>query len=549
MKSLRIVFLLFAVAIALTAGAGRVLAIDHSLFELDGDAVKNDPCLPNADDWDLLYGGKLNPPAVFTFASDPAPQSIFTGGGSKDIHDISSWKWKNGSVPDKDNVTNAYATAYIAGADNPRDNIQKGDLLVYFGCDRFATNGDAFLGFWFFQNRITLQGTTSGTFDGLHETGDVLVLVDFPQGTSSGPVISVIKWNPSNPTAASNLELLAVGSVPPGNDAVCSNNDEACANTNLTEQLSPWPYTPKYDTPGTFPPQAFFEGGINLTQLLGGTECFSAFLCESRSSEQFTATLKDFVLGQFPVCSISIEKTCQVIRLTTPADETTKHFVVNFEGDVTNTGAASIPAGAVLTVLDDAGTPNDASDDVIVQITLASDLPKEGTVHFSGQFFSDDNPPLNTVSASIAFQGTTISSEPFTIECTKMDLATELDLDKSCTTRLVTVGDVLAVQVDVTITVSVGGDVPLTVTAGDPQLPPVNGSTTGNVLNGVLINPGGSQTINLSYLPAQANGGEDNPCIAAFSDTVSAIGTSDVPGIDPVTATPITANCSLCDCE
>lgn len=547
MKNLRTVILAFAVAIVLMAGAGRVLAIDHSLFELDGDAMDNPSLI--GDDWDLLYGGKLNPPAVFAFVSDPAPKSIFTGGGSKDIYDISSWKWKDGSVPDKDNITNAYATAYIAAADNPQDNIEKGDLLVYFGCDRFAINGDAFLGFWFFQNRITLHGTTSGTFDGLHETGDVLILVDFPQGTRSGPMISVIKWNPANPTAASNLELIAVGAVPPGSAAVCSTNDEACATTNLTQQPSPWPYTPKSGSAGTFPAQAFFEGGINLTQLLGSTECFSSFLCESRSSEQFTATLKDFVLGQFPVCGISITKACQVVRLTTPADDTTKHFVVEFEGDVTNTGAASIPAGAVLTVLDDAGTPNNTTDDVIVTVTLVNDLLPGGTVHFSSQFFSDSNPPLNTVNASIAFQGTTISAEPFTIECTKLDLNPVLTLDKSCTTKLVTVGDVLAVQVDVTITVSVGGNVPLTVTASDPELPPVNGSTTGNVLNGVLMNPGDTQTINLSYLPTQANGGEDNPCTAAFSDTVSAIGTSDVPGVDPVTATPVTANCSLCDCE
>jgi hypothetical protein len=224
------------------------------------------------------------------------------------------------------------------------------------------------------------------------------------------------------------------------------------------------------------------------------------------------------------------------------------NFVVDFEGDVTNDGGNIIPAGAVLTVVDDAGTPNNTSDDVIVQVTLANDLPTGGTVHFSGEFFSNSNPPRNTVRASIAFQGTTISADPFIIDCTRLDLTPELTLFKDCTTKLVTVGDVLAVEVDVTIRVSVGGNVPLTVTASDPELPPVNGSTTGNVLNGVLMNPGETRTINASYLPSHANGDEDNPCIAGFSDTVSATGTSTVPDVDPVTATPYTANCDLCEC-
>jgi len=532
MNKIKSVILAFAIAIALMAGAGLVLAIDQGIFELDGNAMDNPG--GSGDDWDLLFGGKLNPPSVFSFVADPAPQSIFTGGGSKDIYDISKWSWKNGSVPDKDNITNAYGAAYMSN----------GHLVVYFGCDRFATNGDAFLAFWFFKNQITLKGTTEGTFNGQHEVGDILVLVNFPQGSKTGPAIKVVKWNPAHPTAADNLELLSSGEVPPGSGAVCASNDAACATTNLTEQSSPWPYTPKDGSEGTFPAQAFFEGGIDLTALLGSTPCFSSYLCESRSSESFTATLKDFVLGQLPVCGIAVEKACQVVRLATPADNTTKYFVVDFNGVVTNT-VMPIPAGAVLTVVDDAGTPGDITDDVIITKTLDSNLPCNGKVEFSGQFFSDSNPPLNTINASISFLGTNVTAKPFTIECTKLNLNPELTLQKSCKVKLVTVGDVLAVKVDVTITVSVGGNVPLTVTATDPALD----GGTGNVLNGVLMNPGDEKIITASYLPKEANGGVDNPCSAAFSDQVSATGTSDVPGVGTVTATPVTANCALCDCK
>ena len=535
--------LALAAVLALMACPVLSLAIDRSFFELDGGAM--DAPAVTGDDWDTLAAGGGSA-SVFAFVADPAPLTVFTGGGSKDIYDIPRWAGKDGSVPDKDNITNAYAVGYIAPADRPDDNVKKGDLLVFFGCDRSAVNGDAFLGFWFFQDSVTFN---SGTFNGNHLVGDILVLVNFPQGTRAGPTIMVVKWNPENPTAGSNLELLASGEVPPGSAAVCSTNDEACATTNLTASPAPWAYTPKSGTPGTFPAQAFFEGGINLTALLGTTPCFTSFLCESRSSEQFTATLKDFVLGRFPICGLSVEKACQVVRMAAPADNTEKYFVVDFNGVVMNSGMEAFPAGAVLTVVDDAGTPGVLSDDVIMTVTLAADLPAGETLPFSGEFCSNSNPPLNTVNASIAFMGETVSADPFSIDCTKLNLNPVLTLDKICKgNKLVEVGDVLAVQVNVEITVSVGGNVPLTVTVSDPNLPPVNGSTTGNVLKNVLMNPGDSKIIDANYLPSQANGGVDNPCTAVFSDTVSATATSNVPGIGTVTATPVTANCKLCDC-
>lgn len=528
--------MIVAVVLVLTVGAGRSLAVDQSAFELDGNAEADGS---SGDDWDLLYGGKLNPPTVFTFVDDPAPQSIFTGGGSKDIYDISKWAWKDGSVPDKDNITNAYAASYIAPADNA--NVTKGDLLVYFGCDRFAVNGDAFLAFWFFQDRITLK---SSTFNGQHKTGDILVLVNFPQGANAKPAIKVAKWNPAKPTAAQNLELIVSGDVPPGNGAVCTPDGNACATTNLTVIPAPWPYTPKSGTPGFFPPQAFFEGGVNLTKLLGSTPCFSSFLCESRSSEQFTAVLKDFVLGEFPVCGISVTKACQVSRLTTKNDLTGKFFVVTVTGEVTNTGGAVLPAGAVLTVTDTPSDGNGFIPDNPQTIILQTPLPEGGTVPFEWTFFSNQNAPNNTVNASITFGGATVVAEPCNINCTPKLFIPDLTVDKTCTTKLVTVDDVLAVQVHVVITVKNTGQVPLIVTATDPAL----NATTGNVLDHVLMAVGQEETIEKDYLPSATSPADvAAPCTANFSDTVTAIGTSDIPTIpvlDPVIGT---ANCPLCD--
>jgi hypothetical protein len=69
--------------------------------------------------------------------SDPSPQTIFTGGSSKDDLDIPGWQHKDGSVPDKDDITHAGAAAYSEG----------GDTFVYFGLSRLAVQGSADVGF------------------------------------------------------------------------------------------------------------------------------------------------------------------------------------------------------------------------------------------------------------------------------------------------------------------------------------------------------------------------------------------------------------------
>jgi hypothetical protein len=314
----------------------------------------------------------------------------------------------------------------------------------------------------------------------------------------------------------------------------------ACAITNEMDEISPWSYTPKSGTPGIFPYESLFEGGINLTQLLGSTPCFSSFMAESRSSKRFTATLKDFVLGDFPVCGISVEKECDVVRLAEEGDGTDKFFVVDFNGTVTNTGAGALPSGATLTVVDDAGTPGDESDDVVIQQTLEDPLGAGESVPFSDQFFSDDNPPYNTVTASIGFSGATVEADPFSIECANLPLDPNISLSKLCWTELVTIGDLLAVEVFFTGEVCNTGDVPLTVTVTDDKVGPVFGPT--------LMYPSDCNTIEGSYLPDQAEGGENNPCIAAFRDAFTAVGTSLIPGVEDQNEV-ITANCPLCDCD
>jgi hypothetical protein len=78
-------------------------------------------------------------------------------------------------VPPKDEIENAMAALYEVS----------GDQHLYFAADRFANNGSADFGFWFFRNEITLN--PDGTFDGVHEVGDVLILGTFTQGGAPRP--------------------------------------------------------------------------------------------------------------------------------------------------------------------------------------------------------------------------------------------------------------------------------------------------------------------------------------------------------------------------
>jgi hypothetical protein len=101
----------YLLAAALAAGVATtgLYAVDGDppgLFELDGNT--QDDGLVAGDDWDGLPGSSV---AFTGILADPAPLTIFTQGGSKDINDITEWRHTDGNVPDKDDITNAYAAA------------------------------------------------------------------------------------------------------------------------------------------------------------------------------------------------------------------------------------------------------------------------------------------------------------------------------------------------------------------------------------------------------------------------------------------------------
>ncbi len=203
---------------ALALGATPALAThNNGIFQLDGDA-KAATCGGafagtigcTGDDWDNLY-------------TCPADGVLFTGGGSKDQMDLTQWNWKDGSVPDKDDLTEAFAALYT-----PTSGPRAGHKILYFGANRLAVNGDAQIGFWFFQNAVSLK--SDGTFQdnsgnpAHHAVGDVLILSNFVNGggTSNIQVFVVASVNSDGSVTLTQLINNTAGA-----NGVCDPTDSA----------------------------------------------------------------------------------------------------------------------------------------------------------------------------------------------------------------------------------------------------------------------------------------------------------------------------------
>jgi hypothetical protein len=298
---------------------------DTGRFELDGNATRT-----VSDDWDEvchkvtitddLTDNVNNIPDECATAADPngatavswaaeldTNATIFTGGGSKDPEDVSAWAWKDGAggLPDKDNLTHAFAARYslTPSATTCPSTGATCDVL-FFGSDRFDNSGDAHQAFWFFQNKITRGSAKSGggfTFNGVHRNGDLLVISNFSNGGTTSTIL-VYQWNTA---VAGNLELLDQGTNKLCQSALAS-NDTFCGIVNPADgTAAPWTFLDKSGL-GTYLQGELYEGGINLSALGLDDECFSSVVSETRSSTSTTATLKDFVLGQFATCTATM---------------------------------------------------------------------------------------------------------------------------------------------------------------------------------------------------------------------------------------------------
>ena len=523
---------MIALGFALTFGAPRSWAqgVDNpAVFELDGNTQDNPA--GGALDWESTF-----PPGTPLTANpiqDPAPLTIYTTGGSKDINNVSQWRHKSGSVPDKDNILQAMAAALA---------LPNGDTAVYFAASRSANNGDADIGLWFFQQNVAPQ--PDGTFGPTnHIDGDLLLLVNF-EGGGLVPSIQAYKWQGGpngGPVLAGNLTTGECGVGPN------AGNFDACAITNTAASNAPasWGYVPKSGTPGVFPPQSFFEGGVNLTRIFPtGVPCFSSFLAETRSSSSITATLKDFAEGSFALCGITVTKNCNFVGVINGGTA----LQYTFSGTVTNTGAGTVYDVQVVDTPGNAtGTQTPANPiPVAASIAPGASAPWSATFVTTALSFTD----VALARAASAPGGAQTVTDTTTAPC-EGTVSSSIIITKDCDpgTSLVDIGDNVVVQVGVSGQVTNNGQSRLTgITLAHNPAATVN-------LTSSTLNPGESTSWSATYQPADISSGDGtDPGRYFFDDTIRVTAaTADVgpnptpiPGCSPAALACAAASCAIC---
>ena len=480
MRPIRMGLWLVVPVLALLAVAPTMAVHDTNLFELDGNAVDN---VNPGDDWQNVFNG-TDSALVSTFIQDadsPTDTTYFTGGGSKDINDVSQWLHDDGDVaPDKDEILDAFAAAYNSG----------GELIIYFGLDRFADNGDAQVGFWFFHDDIGLNA--DGTFDGVHAIGDLLVLSDFTNGGNVS-TIRVFQWVGAGGSDGP-LDLIATGVQ----CSITAFGDGVCAQSNTTDAVAPWPYTPKSGTPGVFPSGSFYEGGINLTDLGLDLGCGGSFLAETRSSQSVSAQLKDFALGSFALCGLEVTKTGDTLSKVGDS--------VNYEITIENTGSITLFKQSITDTLLGNLTANAGCGASLAPGATC-------TINTSRVVQAGDPDPLpNTVTAIYDSEAGLTGDEVTDSDGHSVNLfQPSVTIDKTGDT-LSKVGD----TVNYTITVN------NTSSADSPNLVcDVNDTLLGLLADDVAIAAGGNHVINTSRAVA---GGDPDPLTNTATVTCSPVG-------------------------
>src|SRR2546425_118119 len=287
------------------------------VFELDGNIITN-TATPPPDDWDHIFTDSAAGPCTllstlpasfisgtipFCNHDDPTPDTSYFSTGSKDTNPISSGNnpWNCGTISNptgKDNLLRGFAYA--------AKSTSSGDEFFFVGGIREPkTQGSADWGVWFLKDSTisptcTTADTNNHPFTGKHQDGDELVTVEFTIGGTVG-TINVFRWNGDDATGSLGSQTtFAVTCINgPDNGSICG-----IANGGTTISPGPFPAGEVCANPSTtncLKVNQFFEVGIDATKLFHSV-CFSQILVDTRSSPSATATIKDFVLGNFITC-------------------------------------------------------------------------------------------------------------------------------------------------------------------------------------------------------------------------------------------------------
>lgn len=584
-------------------------------FELDGNIVSS-----GTTDWASLFDvSGTNVPTPKTSSSTPAlpadfgtpsffrdfvpgktsDDSTFTTGSKDTLNITPGWQCvKANNVNDKVDVLNAYATIYT-------DPVTK-DTLLYFGLEVASNEGTKDVAFWFLKDPTVgcVAGNKASSFTGVHSDGDLLIVAEY---TSGGRVADIRAYKWVKPTG-DPVGYLQTTPLAAGADCADGVPNGLCAKTNagallysagvpwLTQTKASNPHDPAYRNSGDLDTGEFFEGGINLTQ--NNIEaCFNRYLADTRSSVSLTATIFDYVLGDFSNCRITASKTCSAASVADAAGTTIKSpFTVVIKNDgsgtvydvtmkeylATSAGAAGIPAGETCKIssvtggdASTVGTDISSGNSVIVAASLAKKGAAGDTVTVGIECTGTANSfvdKINAVAGTAAGKSDIPAVDAQSEAASRCALAPQgaLEVHKVC--RGIDLvpgsnGGPLTLRVNVEVTVknvpdpaSAGDDQGITITSITDSK--VTGTTTATgMLTQVDCTTGVAKTdIDLApnekacfvgfYTPSA--GDVTTPPSptdqAAFSDTVTVFGKGD---IDTLQKGPYTADahCYLCDAD
>ena len=311
----RVAVLGVAALVSAVAAAPTLAAIAPSTF----DALNGDFETSSGTDWeDLDYDDLVAPGSKLDSGEWTYQDDVLPPGQNDDSFTQGTWENteppvpSTGSVPpNKSDLTRFYVGVENAASDRP---------FLYLGWLRVLNpKGTTNMDFEFNQSEtLSANGVTP---ERTH--GDVLVEYKLAKGGDT-PIIFVYKWNEPGETEDPNYAGCEGSTSKPcwseRNEVSAAGGAEGSVNTVAIDEPTGGTSTDFLPTPDTADPYTFGEASIDLegAGLFTPGDCttFGSAYLKSRSSDSFTAALKDFIApkkinlsncGQFTVVKETVD--------------------------------------------------------------------------------------------------------------------------------------------------------------------------------------------------------------------------------------------------
>jgi Prealbumin-like fold domain len=263
---------------------------------------------------------EVDPLGSDTTSCGKGDPTVYTGqGGEKNGDVINTETFATASVPPKDEISNVYAIAHQTASIDE----------IFFGVERVVNDGDSHIDLEFLQSSVTVPNACSGTFSGHRSQGDFVASFEFTKGGTLGtPTLHEWMCNTGGPTdpqpptgticdkVGDVIDFPSTGGTATGphyqevTSGVVADNVKTTVNSGGPIECGGWACRlGSGNTEGlrtdVIATNEFFEGGIDLAGI-GFDGCITTFIPHTRSSQSFTATLKDFAIIPFNTCRGSI---------------------------------------------------------------------------------------------------------------------------------------------------------------------------------------------------------------------------------------------------